>query len=166
MREQITPVINPFCFAPTRAVSNTYFHTVRTKALKANPLLKCASCGSIVQEGSSRCGLCGGIRFSSMEQLSQREVIGRTVPPKSGHGKAVAAIGSGFAILALGSAFALLPISPVLTVIGFFMMMMGAVLLMGMAGIFRSALYHGRTARGMNKVERDREGRERKKTSD
>lgn len=134
--------------------------------LEASRLIKCASCGSIVQEGSSRCGLCGGIRFNSMEQLSQKEVIGRTVPPRSGRGKAAAAIGSGFAILASGSAFALLPISPVLTVIGFFMMMMGAVLLMAMAGIFRSAPYHGSTGRRLNRVNRYLERRERKKASD
>jgi membrane protein implicated in regulation of membrane protease activity len=66
-------------------------------------------------------------------------------------------------ILALGGIFVFLPILPTLTVVGFFMMMFGAVLLLAVTGVFSGTPYRSRI---LNRADRELKRREKKRYSD
>lgn len=83
-----------------------------------------------------------------------------------GRGKAIAVLVVGAATLFVGAIFVFLPITPILITVGVFLMMAGAVTIMLPLGLFSGTPYHGRGGRVLNRAERDRKKRERKRYSD
>ena len=126
-------------------------------------MLKCADCGTLVQDNSKSCGLCTSTRLYSAERTFQPLAAQRLRPAGRSRGRVILVLVIGVSILAEGAILAFLPILPSLTALGFFMMLFGAALLLAVTGVFSGTPYRSRV---LNRAERELKRRERKKYAD
>ena len=109
------------------------------------------------------CGLCGGTSLYPTGLTTQPLVPQSSRIVRRSRLRGILVVVLGITVLVEGGVFAFLAIDPILTVIGFFVMIFGAVILLTVSGIFSGTPYRGRL---LNRVERDLKRRERKKYSD
>ena len=128
-----------------------------------SPLRRCASCGAFLLEGSVKCGLCASTLLAPLDQGAP--VARASQPPKSSSGRrnAIITLTVGTAVLVEGVIFAFLPISPGLTVLGFFMMMFGTIVVLLPLGVLSGVPYRGLL---LNRADRELQRRERRKYAD
>lgn len=93
------------------------------------PLLKCADCGTLVQEDKTSCGFCRSTQLYPSERTIQ-PVTFQLRPADRDRTRLILVLVVGAAIFTEGAALAILPILPGLTVVGFFLMLFGAVVLL------------------------------------
>jgi hypothetical protein len=126
-------------------------------------VLKCATCGTLVQEDKTFCGLCGSTRLYPAVRTLQPITSQQLRPAGRGRSRAVLVLVVGVATVAEGAMLAFLPIFPTLTVVGFFMMMFGTVFLLAVTGVFSGTPYRSRM---LNRADRELKRREKKRYSD
>lgn len=128
----------------------------------SNSTLKCANCGSLSQDESPKCGVCGSRQVYPQEQLPLN-LVKQAPFRRRGRARAILVLIIGIVAVVEGAILAFLPIAPTLTVLGFFIMMVGAVILLMATGVFSGTPYRSRL---LNRAERELKRRERKKYAD
>jgi len=126
-------------------------------------LLRCVSCGSIAIEGRTACGVCGGRLLDSRDQTAELVRLPRPIPVRSSRAKPLAILTISVAVLVEGVILTFLPISADLTALGFFVMAIGAIMVLSVLGVFSGTPYRSRI---LNRADRELKRRERKKYSD
>jgi len=96
-------------------------------------LLRCASCGSFALDGSRSCGLCGG---RLVEPGDQTRRAFQPPPIRRSRAKPLAVLTISVAVLVEGIILTFLPISAELTALGFFVMGIGALMVLATLGVF------------------------------
>jgi len=133
------------------------------KPLIEVPLLRCTSCGSIALDGSLACGLCGGKLVDSHDLSAAPTFESKPLPKRRSRAKPLAVLTISVAVLVEGVILTFLPISADLTALGFFVMAIGAVMILATLGVFSGTPYRSRI---LNRADRELKRRERKKYSD
>ena len=112
-------------------------------------MLKCADCGSLNKDNDRNCGVCGSTALYPPDKLPQSTNLAKTRRPRRNPASSIVQLTIGLAVLAVGASlifgWVLVPISIILLrrVIGFYMMLFGAVILLSLFGVFGDAPYHG-----------------------
>jgi O-antigen/teichoic acid export membrane protein len=126
-------------------------------------MLRCASCGSIALEGRSLCGVCGGKLVDSSDQTRQFANVPRPIQMGRNRAKPLAVLTISVAVLVEGIVLTFLPISAELTALGFFVMGIGALMVLATLGVFSGTPYRSRI---LNRADQELKRRERRKYSD
>src|SRR2546425_13169633 len=126
-------------------------------------MLRCVSCGSVPLEGRSLCGVCGGRLVDSGDQTPQLVSGPRPIQIRPSRAKPLAVLTISVAVLVEGIILTFLPISADLTALGFFVMGIGALMVLATLGVFSGTPYRSRI---LNRADRELKRRERKKYSD
>jgi len=126
-------------------------------------LLRCAACGSIALEGRTSCGVCGGRLLDSRDQTAELARVARPTQVRPSRAKPLAILTISVAVLVEGVILTFLPISADLTALGFFVMAVGAIMVLAVLGVFSGTPYRSRL---LNRADRELKRRERKKYSD
>lgn len=141
-------------------------------------MLKCADCGTLVQDGTTVCGVCGSSRVYPPSQILESNQNFQLRPVKGSRTKAflilaisVALLAGGFAIsvssgYAFGSATSL-----AVSLIGLFMIVFGFVMLIGavsgsIGGGFRYRTGLRHSGEAMRRADQERERREKREDTD
>lgn len=126
-------------------------------------MLRCASCGSIALEGRTLCGVCGGKLVDSSDQTRQFANVPGPIQMRPSRAKPLAVLTISVAVLIEGIVLTFLPISAELTALGFFVMGIGALMVLATLGVFSGTPYRSRI---LNRADREMKRRERRKYSD
>jgi hypothetical protein len=126
-------------------------------------LLKCSNCGALVQNDRSYCGLCGSSALLSPELLPKVQTPGQTTVRSSARARAIGILIISVAVLVQGALLVFLPIAAGLTALGFFLMALGAIMLLVITGVFSGTPYRSRI---LNRYERDRKRRAQRRNPD
>ena len=126
-------------------------------------MLRCVSCGSIALDGRILCGLCGGKLVESHDRTAQVTSAPKSLPIVRSRAKPLAILTISVAVLVEGIILTFLPISVDLTVLGWFVMIIGALMVLITLGAFDGVPYRSRF---LNRVDRDLKRRERRKYAD
>lgn len=151
-------------------------------------MLKCAKCGSLVQDGTISCGVCGSSDLHAPDFIvPQRVSRGSGFPRKNPlrlilflvvgitlflMGFVFSAVPLGFGLEFTGPAFFMglpFPFSPVngvLTLIGIFLMIFGVVMTAAITGLFEGAPHHGRGGPSIMRADKEMRRREDERYSD
>ena len=126
-------------------------------------MLLCIACGCIALSGRDVCGLCGGKLVESNDRTTQVISSVRSLPVRRSRAKPLAILTISIAVLTEGIILIALPISAQLTALGWFVMIIGALMAMIILGLFDGVPYRSRY---LNRVDRELKRRERQKYSD
>ena len=126
-------------------------------------MLRCVSCGSIALDGRTQCGVCGGTLIDSRDPKAEFVRVPRPIQVRPSRAKPLAILTISVAVLVEGVILTFLPISADFTALGFFIMGIGALMVLASLGVFSGTPYRSRI---LNRADRELKKRERKRYSD